>query len=53
MLARVRNAAAEPVWERYQAIVAQWAIDHADDAEWWQDFVADASVPRPVRATAP
>lgn len=41
--ASARNAAAAPVWERYQAIVAQWAVDHAGDAEWWDDFVADAS----------
>lgn len=38
-----RNAAAGPVWERYQAIVAQWAANHAGDAEWWDDFVSDAS----------
>jgi hypothetical protein len=47
-----RNAAADPVWERYQTIVARWAVDHADDAEWWDDFVADASAPGRLRATA-
>jgi uncharacterized phosphosugar-binding protein len=46
-----RNAAAEEVWRRYQAIVGQWAVDHAGDAEWWDDFVRDAGSRSPLAAS--
>ena len=36
-----RTAAAEEVWERYLALIEEWAEAHADDEPWWDAFVAD------------
>ena len=36
-----RTAAAEKVWERYLALIDEWAEAHADDEPWWDTFVAD------------
>ena len=44
--AAARAAAADAVWERYQAIVDEWAAEHADDEPWWERFVADARAAR-------
>lgn len=41
-----RTAAANEVWDRYLAILDDWAAAHADDEPWWDSFVADVRAAR-------
>lgn len=40
------RARADEVWARYQAIVDEWAAEHADDEPWWDRFLADVRTAR-------